>query len=147
MKKSATNTPPPREVLDTELWEQLPAAEWLRRLRRARTVALQTLAGAGLSIEQDSHEISSLIVYKKDAIGLALAPTLGPNRGELDELVKAANVEDLDETITAFTVSVIEAAYRFGIIVGCHVPWPVIEATEASSGPPIKRTATTGGAK
>lgn len=123
-----------------ETWTAIPAAEWRRRLRKARAIAAAQLAECGLDLDCCENDVAGQMTYCGN-IGELLKPAVAVERDALDTLVAVAQtrgeeLHTLDDTLTAYTIAVAEAAYLFGVISGCQLPWDVIEATPAPYEPP-----------
>ena len=131
--------------MNRDTWKELPPAEWKRRLNRVSELALQRLAAHGFGDDND-EDISDMIAYGegKDSVAALLNPGLAVERANVDRLIEGVSVElGMESAVISYAVAVAEAAFQFGLITGCHLPWSVIEAMPAPDAPPR----TKGGAK
>jgi hypothetical protein len=118
-------------------WQPLPAEEWTRRLQVARQQALTLLAGQGLNLN-GGIEVSALIAEL--GLGALLDPSLAGEVKRFDALVQAAatrgeDLRDMPSEQTNYVIALTEAAFLFGCIAGCHLPWSVVEAMPAPCAP------------
>jgi hypothetical protein len=126
-------------VTNDGLWVELPAEEWQRRLEQARAQAMDVLATAGLDTDTDEKSPAALIC--EGALGPSLRPNLDIDRQHLRHLIELAmrrgpEFRDFEEALVQYEGAVAEAAYRFGVIAGCHVSWPMVAAMPAPYAPP-----------
>jgi hypothetical protein len=122
-----------------DTWVQIPITEWRRRLEHARAAALHMLASVGLDTDTGDDHPAAMIC--DGPIGLALRPAIATDRKALEELLDRArsyrdDFHELPDLLVAYEISVAEAAYLFGVIAGCHLTWPFVEAMPAPYAPP-----------
>lgn len=78
-----------------DTWIAIPPAEWRRRLRKARAVAVAQLAEFGLDLDRCENDVAGLIAYS-GAIGALLKPAVAVERDALDKLVAVAQTRGKD---------------------------------------------------
>ena len=121
-------------------WTEIRSAEWRRRLAAVRTIALRGLAENGLPESSDDFDVASLVM--DGAVGDLLRPSIAGERAKAAARVEQAQIAlgdkrgDFQEDIFRHLMSVAESAYRFSVIAGCHLSWPIVEAMPAPTGPP-----------
>lgn len=133
-------------------WVRLPADEWRRRLVAARELALKRLAASGLDLDADCGDDVPMVcdIILDHETGASLIPSLARTRKRLDAVVEQLgnpshtlpNEEHslhLSDRISAYALDALEAAFIFGVITGTGVRWPLIEAMQPPSAPPMRK--------
>ena len=130
-----------------ESWKPLTAREWKRRLDAARTLAVRRLAVSGLDGDHDAQGVANIAaLILEEETGRALHPALGATQADVEASIKALGDPQnenlnhqnnrLSEQVFAYAMAIAEASFLFGVIAGCHLSWPVVEATPAPCAPP-----------
>ena len=130
-------------------WQQIPPAEWSRRLAQAQALALSNLARHGLDYNSDDS-IAGLILESET--GAAVAPQLKHTqdavRASLHDLYMnqgmkhyvGSSEEPIDDEIFNYAMAAAEAGFLFGVLTGAHVSPTMVAAIAAPSAPPVART-------